>query len=86
MLLRYVLIGILIIFIARAFWRVVDGIIDGLTGGQGRARMQSGVKMERDPVCGTFVVPDATLSLGDGRRRVFFCSPRCRDKYRARTA
>jgi YHS domain-containing protein len=43
--------------------------------------------MARDPVCGTFVLPERALTLVDGRSRVFFCSDVCRDKYRAgRTA
>ena len=42
-----------------------------------------GVQMVRDPVCGTFVVPDRAVTLVDGRARVFFCSDACRDKYRA---
>jgi len=39
--------------------------------------------MVRDPVCGTFVLPDHALMVSDGRARVFFCSDACRDKYRA---
>lgn len=45
-----------------------------------------GIHMERDPVCGTFVVPTAAVTLGDGSRRLYFCSAACRDRYRARTA
>jgi YHS domain-containing protein len=42
--------------------------------------------MERDPVCGTFVVRERAISIGAGDRRVYFCSVRCRDKYQARIA
>jgi len=38
----------------------------------------------RDPVCGTFVLPDHALPLVDGRARLFFCSDACRAKYQAR--
>jgi uncharacterized protein len=87
---RAVLLLIFFILIARMFWRVVDNIIEGATGRRsgdrtGRAP-QRGVHMVRDPVCGTFVVPDGALAIGEGRRQVFFCSTACRDKYRARTA
>ena len=86
MLLRFVLLLVLIVFIARAFWRVVDGMIAGVTG-QPRTRVpQSGVKMVRDPVCGTFLLPERAITLSDGRRQLFFCSTTCRDTYRARTA
>jgi YHS domain-containing protein len=42
--------------------------------------------MVRDPVCGTFVLPDRALAISDARQRVYFCSEACRDTYRARTA
>jgi YHS domain-containing protein len=42
-----------------------------------------GVQMVRDPVCGTFVVPDRALMLLVGRQPIYFCSTACRDKYRA---
>jgi YHS domain-containing protein len=40
--------------------------------------------MVRDPVCGTFVVPERAVTIADGRTTVSFCSEACRDKYRAR--
>ena len=84
---RYVLILLLIVFVARAFWRIVDGMLEGLSGRRGRVGTpRRGVQMVRDPVCGTFIVPDQAIPLVDGSRRVFFCSTGCRDKYRARTA
>jgi YHS domain-containing protein len=84
-MLRLVLLLVLIFFVARAFWRVVDGVIEGLSG-RPRAQTPQHAHMERDPICGTFVLPDRAVTLADGSRRVFFCSPACRDKYRARTA
>jgi hypothetical protein len=87
---RVVLLLIFFILIARMFWRVVDNIIEGATGRRPgdstRRAPEQGVHMVRDPVCGTFVVPDGALAITDGRRKVFFCSTACRDKYRARTA
>jgi hypothetical protein len=87
-LLRIALLVVLFIFFARAFWRLIDGVLEGVrgvprtTGGPHR----NGVQMVRDPVCGTFILPDRALTLTDGRQPVFFCSAGCRDKYRARTA
>ena len=89
MLLRLALFIVFGIFVARAFWRLVDGIFEGVSGRPPRGRSQvptRGVQMVRDPVCGTFVLPDHALMLGDGRARVFFCSNACRDTYQARTA
>jgi len=86
-MLRLALFLILAIFVARAFWRLVDGIIDGAKGPRPRGQApQRGVSMVRDPVCGTFVLPERAVALDDGRSRLFFCSDRCRDEYRARTA
>jgi len=86
-MLRFILLLILFVFVARAFWRVVDGIIEGLTGvPRTPARHSRGIAMVRDPVCGTFVLPDRAVSVSVGRQQLFFCSTACRDKYRAKTA
>jgi YHS domain-containing protein len=85
-LLRFVLFVALSVFVARAFWRLVDGIVAGVRGDSTKGTPVKGVQMARDPVCGTFVIPDHALSIVDGRQRVYFCSARCRDQYRARTA
>lgn len=87
MLLRLVLFLVLAIFVARVFWRIVDGVIEGVTGRPPRGRTpQRGVSMERDPVCGTFLLPERAVTLVDGRSRLFFCSKECRDKYQAGAA
>src|SRR4051812_28779770 len=89
MLGRLVLFIILGIFVARAFWRLMDGIAEGIRGGapRGSGRVAArGGQMVRDPVCGTFVLPDRARSIGDGNTRVFFCSDACRDTYRRSAA
>ena len=89
MLYRLALFIVLAIFVARAFWRFVDGIAAGVRGRPPRGKGQvpsRGVAMVRDPVCGTFVLPDHALTIVEGRSRVFFCSDACRDTYQARTA
>ena len=83
---RFVLFLVLSVFVARAFWRLVDGVIEGLSGPPAGRTPIRGVQMARDPVCGTYVVPDNAVAVTEGRRQVFFCSTACRDKYRARTA
>ncbi len=85
-MLRVALLMILCVFLARTFWRIVDGLIEGITGRPrtGTGVPQRGVQMVRDPVCGTFVLPERALSLTDGRSQLFFCSAACRDKYRTR--
>ena len=84
---RVVLLLALIIIVARVFWRIVDGVIEGLRAGSPSVgRPAKGVQMERDPVCGTFVVRERAVTLGVGQDRLYFCSPGCRDTYRARIA
>jgi len=88
-MLRLILFIALAVFVARAFWKLVDNFMEGLTGQtrSDRARAQrSSVSMARCAMCGTFVVPDRALSMSDGPTRVVFCSEACRDKYRLRTA
>ena len=83
-MLRFVLLPILYILIARAVWRLVGGIVEGITGRRRPGVPDSGVHMVRDPVCGTYVVPGRAVAISDGRAQVFFCSTTCRDNYRAR--
>lgn len=85
---RVILLFMLFAIAARIFWRLVDGVIEGVTG-QPRSSTRTSkpsVPMVRDPVCGTFVLPDRAVTLVEGRRQVYFCSDTCRDTYRARTA
>ena len=86
---RLVLFVVLFVFVARAFWRMVDNIVAAASGQappQPGSRTATAAKMTRDPVCGTFILPDRALSIADGRGRVYFCSEACRDKYRAKSA
>ncbi len=88
-MLRAVLEFVFILLAVRAFWRLVGGIVQGVTSQQQPRDMRAPerpVPMVRDPVCGTFVLPDRAVTLSDGRQRVHFCSTACRDKYRSRTA
>ena len=85
MLVRYILLLLLVALLARAFTRLFAGFLEGVTGSPRGTRVpQLGVQMVRDPVCGTFVVPERAVMLVEGARRVHFCSDKCRDQYRAR--
>ena len=87
---RVLLFVLLALVVLRAVWRLLDGVLEGFAGrtsGSGSRVPQRGVQMVRDPVCGTFVVPERAIALTDRGSQVFFCSPTCRDKYRSqRTA
>ena len=86
MLLRGLLLFILFWVIARAFWRLIDGVVKGATGQAaargGRARQGAvGVKMAPCPVCGTYVVPGKAIRMTSGGTTVYFCSDACRAAY-----
>ena len=80
---RLILLTILLIILARMFWRLVDAAIEGASG-QPRRQVKSNVKLERDPVCGTYVAPKSALSLTSGGTTQYFCSEKCRNEYLAR--
>jgi YHS domain-containing protein len=79
-MLRLLLLFILLLIVARIFWRLIDGVIEGVTG-QPRRPVQRGVRLERDPVCGTYVSPGSALSLTSGGSTHYFCSEKCRNEY-----
>ena len=86
MLLRLALFIVLGVIVARAFWRLVDGIVEGVSGWPKGGRSQvptRGVQMVRDPVCGTFVVPSTPHRKTISGTAYYFCSPECRDKFHA---
>jgi len=83
---RIIFYIVLLLFIFRAVRSLWGGILEGLKQPAGsRSGVPSrGVHMVRDPVCGTFVVPERAVPLNVGRGQVYFCSARCRDEYRKR--
>jgi YHS domain-containing protein len=86
---RFLLIAILLILIARTFWKVMDSVMDaaGVTQKRrGPGAAPRSVKLVRDPVCGTHVAPNAALSLSSGGTTHYFCSQQCRDQYRGQRA
>jgi YHS domain-containing protein len=85
-LLRLVLLLLLAMLIVRAFWRVLAGVIDGVSRPVGRrgGPPERGVQMVRDPVCGTFLPPEHAVTLTERGSIRYFCSEKCRDAYKAR--
>jgi len=85
---RVLLLFLLSLVLSRAFWRLIGGVMAGLNAAPPSSSpgQQQAVHMQRDPVCGTFVVPSTAVALAEGNRQVYFCSAACRDAYRARTA
>jgi len=82
---RALLVLVLLLAVAWVFWRFVDGVIDtfgGLPKKRGRPRGQAPVKLVRDPVCGTWVDPTASLAAATRDTTHYFCSTECRDRFR----
>jgi YHS domain-containing protein len=84
---RFLLIAILLLLIARTVWKVIDSVMEaaGVTAKRGRGpgspRRAPAVRLVRDPVCGTHVAPNASLSLSSGGTTHYFCSQKCRDEF-----
>ena len=84
-MIRALLIGILILLIARAFWRLMDGILEA-AGGTQRTRRKTAppaMPLVRDPVCGTHVSAASAVTLAVNGATHYFCSETCRDRFRA---
>jgi YHS domain-containing protein len=84
-MIRVVLFAVLLILFIRAAARLFRGLAAGMSGADPHGSVsRPSVQMVRDPVCGTFVVPERSITLSMGRRELHFCSTTCRDVYRAR--
>jgi YHS domain-containing protein len=92
-MLGFVLDVVFTLVAIRAIWKLLQGIKIGMSVRTAEPRQQretgvpaQGVHMVKDPVCGTYVVPDRAVSMNAGRETIYFCSTACRDKYRAKSA
>jgi YHS domain-containing protein len=84
---RLIIYCVLLILLMRALMRLWRGFVEGVSGQPpGTSVPRRGVEMARDPVCGTFVVPERAIVLATKRDQLYFCSTGCRDKYQAQRA
>jgi YHS domain-containing protein len=87
--LRFILLGVLLLLVARAFWKVVDSVMEAAGGAPRSARggrtQAPSVRLVRDPVCGTHVPTTSALSLTLHGTTHYFCSQKCRDEFRRRS-
>ena len=81
-MIRWLLIAILVLLIARAFWRLMDGVFEALGGTPRMRARKPPVKLVRDPVCGMHLPPDRALPLVAGGTTHYFCSNECRERFR----
>jgi YHS domain-containing protein len=82
MLIRFLLLLILGMVLARVLRGVLASAI-AATREQppSPAGPSRGVKMVRDPVCGTFLPPGNALTVTDRGTVHYFCSEACREKH-----
>lgn len=86
MTLRVILLFVMALLALRAVARFMGGLSDAARGEAPRARTaDTPVKMVKDPVCGTFVVPGKALSASANGATVWFCSEQCRDTFARRS-
>ena len=81
-MIKFILLAIVLLLLARAFWRLIDGIMEAAGGTPKRRPASRAVKLVRDPVCGTYVTPRDSLSLASRGATHYFCSDQCREQFR----
>ncbi len=81
MLTRFLLYVVLAMLVYRALRRFFAGIAQGMGTGRPAGRIEQGVRMTSDPVCGTFVIPSDALAVRDANGLHHFCSAKCRDAF-----
>ena len=74
---------ILVIVLVRALWRLLRGVLEG-AGYSRAASLPHGVRLVRDPVCGTFVSPKQALAAHASGETAYFCSEQCRRQWQER--
>jgi YHS domain-containing protein len=84
--LRVILLFVMALLALRALARFFGGLSEAARGDAPRGRTAATpVKMVKDPVCGTFVVPGKALSANADGATVWFCSEQCRDTFSRRS-
>ncbi|MGE0444319.1 MAG: hypothetical protein AB7P99_03765 [Vicinamibacterales bacterium] len=83
-MIRFLLLAIVVLIAARILWRVADAVIVAAGGRPAGQQKPRPVKLQRDPVCGTFIPPEGAPSLTSGKTTFYFCSEDCRAKFQIR--
>jgi YHS domain-containing protein len=75
---------LLILAVIRAVWRLAKGVLEGAGYRRVDGPANVGVRLERDPVCGTYVSPTRAPVLRIGGQTLYFCSDKCRREWERR--
>jgi len=85
-LFRLVIVPLLLFWVVRT---IIRSILSGMHTPSAprpvrqRPSVPAGGELKKDPVCGTYVSTDTSVTKRINGQTVYFCSPACRDKYRA---
>jgi YHS domain-containing protein len=86
LLFRFVVLPLLVLWFLRSILRSIFGGMNSQVAAK-PARpvppVSAGGELKKDPVCGTYVSADTSVTKRIDGQTVHFCSPACRDKYRA---
>jgi hypothetical protein len=84
---RALLLFVFFLLLARAVWRLLEGVVRGAMGGQSQrgatGPAPTAVRMAQCPVCGTYVVPAKALTGVSHGQVLYYCSETCRGKHAA---
>ncbi|HTX33981.1 MAG TPA: hypothetical protein VME43_03135 [Bryobacteraceae bacterium] len=80
------LIFLFLFLLVRSLLRsVLEGFRSALPGsGPRQPPVVASNELKRDPVCGTYVSTAVSVTGKVNGETLYFCSPECRDRYRAR--
>jgi len=86
LLFRFVILPLLVLWFLRNLLRSIFGGMNSQVAAKPARRappVSAGGELKKDPVCGTYVSADTSVTKRIDGHTVYFCSPTCRDKYRA---
>ena len=84
LLFRFVVLPLLVLWLIRNILRALFGGLNSQVAAKSPKTappVSPGGELKKDPVCGTYVSPDASVTKRIDGKTVYFCSPACRDKY-----
>ncbi|HUE04122.1 MAG TPA: YHS domain-containing protein [Bryobacteraceae bacterium] len=85
-LFRIVIVPLLLFWLVRTILRsILAGVNTQVAAKPARQAptVSTGGELKKDPVCGTYVSEDTAVTKRINGQTIHFCSPGCRDKYRA---
>jgi YHS domain-containing protein len=86
LLFRFILVPLLVLWLIRNILRSIFGGVNSQVAAKPVRPVPTvspGGELKKDPVCGTYVSADTSVSKRIGGQTLYFCSAACRDKYRA---